>query len=154
MTAFGYIALQFVASFIFMLFPNMTSNIPIIIQTIFLAIFLFLSAGAMLAVGILKNVDRKEQEQTLFIKTIASDIERLIPRVEDKETRKKLEELFETARYSDLMKHERLTEIDGKIWKKTVELVSLVSSGDDIAPLCKEITLLLGDRNTKCKELK
>jgi hypothetical protein len=62
--------------------------------------------------------------------------------------------LYETARYSDPVSHDALAPLENSISAKVSELSAAASSGGDVSALCEEITLLLDDRNSKCKFLK
>jgi len=95
------------------------------------------------------DVDKKQKEQTFFIKVLVSDLDGLAARARDQAARDKLQSLSETARYSDPVSHEALSGLESEISAKVRALSPLVADGD-VSALCDEITLLLGDRNAKC----
>ena len=69
---------------------------------------------------------------------------------QDADTKKALEQLAEKIRFSDPMSHEQLAELENKIF---IDIASLKNTSDKTA-LISEITLLLNERNKKCKILK
>jgi hypothetical protein len=157
----GYAAAQIAMSFIAL--AKLGSN-PVaanLSQAALLALYAILSASAVIGGNIAENIDKKQRETTFFIKDLTSDIERLAARVKDTAARNKIQELYETARYSDPMSHELLSPLESAIRAKFGELSGaaanerdIPSSREEIETLCGEMILLLGDRNGKCKFLK
>jgi hypothetical protein len=130
-------------------------------QAVLLALYVILSASAVIGGNVAENIDKKQRETTFFIKDLTSDIERMAARVKDTAARNKIQELYEAARYSDPMSHEMLAQVESEIREKFGELSSFTSDEkeipslrEEIEMLCDEIILLLGDRNGKCKFLK
>ena len=111
---------------------------------------------AGIAADIVSGVDEKIKVQTFFIKSLTVDAEGLVARAQTDESRNNCRKLFETVRYSDPMSHDALAGIESQITLKFAELTDAVNTGDDviIAKLCKEVSILVEDRNRKCKILK
>jgi hypothetical protein len=153
-TAVMYAAVQLAASFVFMSMPSAAATIAVLTQTGLLAAFLILSISAMFGGNVIDEVDKKQKEQTFFIQMTASDLEGLSARAVDRETKDKLQTLAESARYSDPISHTTLSGIEAEISERVRALSKQAAEGGNVTALCSEITLLLDERNAKCRFLK
>jgi hypothetical protein len=150
----GYALIQVILSFVVLSADNIGLTAANLTQAVPLALYAILAASAILGRNIADEIDRKQAEQTFFIKVLTDDIERLAARAKDPELKKALEKLYDAARYSDPVSHAALSALENSISTKVSELSAAVSSGEGVFALCEEITLLLGDRESKCKFLK
>lgn len=98
----------------------------------------------------IERVEAKVQQKMFYIKSLQVDVEMLADTEQDADTKKALEQLAEKIRFSDPMSHEQLAELENKIF---IDIASLKNTSDKTA-LISEITLLLNERNKKCKILK
>jgi len=149
-----YLIVQIAVSFTLMAIHIFTSTTAILIQVALLAIFLMVSISVLFGANFIAGVDKKQQKKTSFIAAIVPSLEIILGRAKDPIAKDKLQALFETARYSDPVSHESLSDIENEISAKTNALSLLVTSDSDIAALCSEITLLFDERNTRCNTLK
>ena len=111
------------------------------------------------------GIDRLETRQvadTMFISELRADLTALLPRITDDGLRKKVEKLSEATRYSDPVSNEGLVGLETEIRQKFASLKQAVADGDEeekkveakAATIVDEISLLLVERNEKCKVLK
>ncbi|MDR1020987.1 MAG: hypothetical protein LBL73_09520 [Synergistaceae bacterium] len=157
----GYALVQTILSFAVLSADNFSPTAANLTQAVLLALHAILAVSTVFGRNASDEIDRKQAETTFFIRDLTSDAERLAARVKDSRARNKILELYETARYSDPMSHETLMPVEREIREKFGELSSFASSEkeipslrEEIEILCEEITLLLGERNSKCKLLK
>ena len=150
----GYAVIQIIASFIVLSAGGISPTAANLTQALPLAVYAILAVSAIFGANVVDEIDKKQAAQTFFVKVLASDIEALIARAKEPETKNRLQKLYETARYSDPVSHEALIPLENSISAKVGELSAAASSGGDVSALCEEITLLLEDRNSKCKFLK
>jgi hypothetical protein len=150
----GYAVIQVIASFAFLSAGDLSPAVSNLTQAALLAVYAILAVSAIFGRNAADEIDRKQAEQTFFIKVLTSDIERLAVRANDPELKKSLEKLRYAARYSDPVSCAALNALENIISAKVRELTEAISSGGDVSVICEEITLLLGDRNSNCKFLK
>jgi hypothetical protein len=152
--SFAYAVIQVIFAFAALSADALGATAANLTQAAFLALYAILAISAMSGSNIVEEIDEKQKTQTSFIKNLASDMEPLVRRATNPETRDKLQKLSDAARYSDPVSHESLAALENEISDKARELARLFSSGGDVSALCEEMILLLGDRNGKAKILK
>lgn len=145
---------QLILSILVMSIPAFGTLPANLSQAALLALYALLALSAILGANIAGEIDQEQASQTLFVRVLSSEIEAIAKQVKDVDAKNKLQKLYEAARYSDPVSHETLTPLESVISARVGELSSLVASGGDICPLCEEIAMMLGDRNSKCKFLK
>lgn len=143
-----------VAGILFALLPVS----PFIGTFICLAVLLFtvisvLKANA--ASELVSDVDEKVKAQTLFVKSLTADAESLLARAASPEAKSACKKVYEAIRYSDPMSSDALAGVESQITLKFNEFSAAVADGaENIGTLADELTVLIGDRNKKCKLLK
>ena len=102
------------------------------------------------------SVTTKVKTKTFFIKSLTVDAESLISRAKSENIKAECKKVYEAVRYSDPMSNDALTSIESDITIKFSKLSEAVVAEDSAAVviLADEITILLGDRNKKCRLLK
>lgn len=136
------------------------SPLPYWVGAILCAIVLAITAIAVLmadtACELIEEVDEKVKAQTAFIRLLTVDAENLLSRAKTEKVKAACKKVYEAARYSDPMSSDALLSIEGKISAQMEVLTKAVAEGNDeqIAVAAEEVTLLIGDRNRKCKILK
>lgn len=113
-----------------------------------------MSSGAK--VDYIDQIDQKIKVQTAFIRLLTADAEGLPARAKSDAAKAACQKVYEAARYSDPMSSDALLAIEGKISAQMEVLSAAVAAGNDeqIVAAAEEVTLLIGDRNRKCKVLK
>ena len=130
--------------------------IAIVVSVIFLAMVL---AGVILIDNtrdVVEEVEKKTEIQTRKMTYFRLDVAGLVDFCKDGEVKKKLAVLSEDFKYSDPVSNPELVEIEDKITKEVEELRNLIAQNDTAAMTEKigHITILLKDRNRRCKALK
>ncbi|MBP3307918.1 MAG: hypothetical protein J6L90_00595 [Clostridia bacterium] len=145
-----YLLVQTVAFLVFMIFPTLPVWSAVVASSAILALFVICAVLAMAGAGEISRIDKKVKVKVAFIQLLITDIEMLAERECDKETKGALISLAEEVRFSDPMSDEMLCELEARINGKVEEM----KVAEDKRPLIKEISLLLTERNKKCKILK
>jgi hypothetical protein len=117
----------------------------------FSAIGLLAASAAGTAVG---NIDDRIKGQTLFIKMLTSDAERLIAKAQTAEQKATAEKIYEALRFSDPTSAEGLNSIEAQITLKFKDLEDAVAHNETVDGIGKDLLILIEDRNAKCKLLK
>lgn len=87
---------------------------------------------------------------------LTADAEGLIARAQNTEIKAECKKVYDAVRYSDPMSNSALLSIENEISIKFTSLTSAVADGDieEVKKIADEVTVLVGDRNRKCKAVK
>lgn len=145
-----YLIIQLIAFVVFMIFPALPVWVAIIVCSIILAISALCVIAGQAGANEINRVEEKIKVKRAFIQFLQTDIEMLAEAEPDVETKMALEKLAEKVRFSDPMSHEMLGELESRISAKVEEMKMIA----DKKALISEVTILLTERNKKCKILK
>ncbi len=139
-----------------MLIPDFPWWAAAIICAVILLINTFAVLKAQLAGDVVADTDKKIKANTLFVKMLTADAQSLLARASSDEAKSALTGVYEAIRYSDPMSSDALSGVESQITLRFSELKTAVEAGDEmsVAELAKDIVILIGDRNNKCKLLK
>ncbi|MDR1703912.1 MAG: hypothetical protein LBS19_04400 [Clostridiales bacterium] len=103
----------------------------------------------------INHIDTQHVIKTRFIQSLRAELASLVPRGANEAVRKELTKLADAARYSDPMSGEGLTALEANIEQELIVLKQAVINGDeDVPSLINELSVLLNERNIKCRMLK
>lgn len=145
-----YLIIQLIAFAIFMIFPILPVWLAIVVCSIILAISALCAIAGQAGANEINRVEEKIKVKRAFIQFLQTDIEMLAETETDSETKIALKKLAEKVRFSDPMSHEILGELESSISAKVEEMKTVA----DKKVLIEEVTILLTERNKKCKILK
>jgi hypothetical protein len=154
--AWAYLIAQLVVGFICMAIPV----IPLWAALVVSVLLLGAAAIGLVAIDagreVIEQIDKKVAEKVFYIKSLQVDVEMLAPRATDTTLVKALKELAEAIRYSDPMSSPQLAVLENRLEVKVAQLGEAVGAGDSAGAqaLADELSLLLAERNRKCKLLK
>jgi hypothetical protein len=139
-----------------MAIPNLPNWIGIILCFAILGFNAISLVKANMAADIVGEIDQKVKTQTFFIKSLTVDADTLMARATTEEIKAECKKVYEAIRYSDPMSNDALSSIESEITIKFAELSEAVKAKDaeKVAETAKEVVILVGDRNKKCKLLK
>lgn len=155
-TSYTGLILSFIFGGLCMLISPLPYWVGIILCAIVLGFNIIAVVKATAVIDIASGIDEKVKESTLFIKSLTVDAESLMSRAKSENIKAECKKVYEAVRYSDPISNGALTSIESDITIKFSKLSDAVVSEDSAAvvTLADEITILLGDRNKKCKLLK
>lgn len=155
---FIYTAAQLAFGFLLTLiscFVNVPIWISLIISLAIIAVSAIGFIGADNARDIITNQEVKEYEAVKTMKTFKLDIDYIVDSCKDENVKTELKKLSEKFRYSDPVSCDALTEIEDKIKSELIRLAAVVNANkEDAISEIENITILLADRNRRCKEFK
>ena len=146
----AYLFVQLIAFAIFMIFPTLPSWLTIIVCAVILAVSILCTIAGQVGANEINRVEEKIKEKRAFLKFLQTDIEILIECESDAETKTDLKKLAEKVRFSDPMSSDLLAELEARICAKVEEMKTTANK----KALIDEVTILLTERNKKCKILK
>lgn len=112
--------------------------------------------SAHTTVTVVEEIDKKIKIKTFFIKSLTVDVEMLKEKTTIPEITNELKPLYDAVCYSDPMSDDALSSIESQITLLMSELTDGVEKADidAVKKNVKNITVLLSERNKKCKLLK
>lgn len=152
----AYLVLQLITFAVFMVFPVIPSWISVIVCTLVLGISTICLISVDVAKDEINRVDEKVNQKVFYIRELQADIEMLAELELNPEIKAELKNLAKKIRYSDPMSNGAFQNIEDKISDKYNKLESEIKSNniESALEICKEIHVLLLERNKKCKLLK
>lgn len=154
----AYMAVQLIFAFVIAIvgfFAVIPLWIPLVVSVLILAISAIGFIGADNARDIIGEQENRDEIATKAMKTFRLDAQYIVDLCNNTELKKPLEKLAEQFKYSDPVSSDELTDIEDNLQREVKNLAALVNSDEEIAAKkISEITVLLVDRNRRCKELK
>lgn len=155
-TSYTGLILSFIFGGLCMLISPLPYWVGMILCAIVLGFNVIAVVKATAAIDIVSGIDKKMKESTLFIKSLTVDAENLISRAKSENIKAECKKVYEAVRYSDPMSNSALASIESEITIKFSNFSGAVVSDDFdvVAKSSKELVILIGERNKKCKLLK
>lgn len=141
---------QVVTLAVFTALPGVPTWVAIVANTIIVGVSATCFVGAEAARGEIERVDERARKKVFYIREIQTQVEALEDRETDNKVREELSRLAEQIRFSDPMSCDELGGIEKSIRAKFSEL-GQASDPDEKLALIKETSLLIKERNRKCK---
>ena len=151
-----YLIAQLALSLLFMIvgnFVQVPSWIPVVLYVILLGVF---AIGFIAADSMKEEVERQDTVHKARVDTmraLQSKSVFIASQCEDSETKKALNKLAESFRFSDPVSSDALSDIEASLNALVDELQSAVLEKDNAAAqtLCAKVEATLADRNRMCK---
>ena len=123
---------------------------------ILLAVHLVFAISCFLAKEMIEEVQEKIQTNTIEMKLLQAEVEMVVEKTSDLDIKNAFRKLAEQVRYSDPVSNEYLSEIEREILTYVTNANVYLETNDKENALgcCKRASLLLLERNKKCKVLK
>lgn len=145
-----YAIIQTVAFAVFLFAPTLPVWSAIVVCSIIAGVSAVCMISADAGRNEIERVEAEVQEKVFFIRELQADIELIATTETDADTKAELIRLAEKIRFSDPMSNEQLMDFENKISTKVLKLKTATNKVEIIT----ELTLLLDERNKKCKILK
>ena len=148
--AIVYAIIQMAAFAVFLFVPAFPAWSAIVVCPVIAGVSAICMITADVGRDEIKRVEVKVQKKVFYIRELQTEVELLAAAETDVDIKTALAQLAEKIRFSDPMSNEQLADLENKISAKVLELKTAANKKEVIA----EITLLLDERNRKCKFLK
>lgn len=145
-----YLIAQLTATWRLLILPNIQEWIVIITYSIILIIAIICMLSSSIGYKEVNRVDKKIAKSLNYFKMLQSDIEILIQKEQDTNTKLLLQELYEKIRYSDPISNISLLDLETEIKNKIAE----ITNSNDKPALIATIKNMVDERNIKLKNLK
>lgn len=153
-----YIIFEFILSATFIVgdYYKWKGTIAFAIQMISLAVHLVFVISCFLAKEMIEDVQEKVNISTTDMRLLQSEVEMIAEKTADTDVKNTFRNLAEQIRYSDPVSNEYLSALEREILTHVTNASVCVETNDREGALegCKKASLLLIERNKKCKALK
>ena len=155
-TSYAGLIASFVVGGLCMLISSLYYWVGVIVCAIILAANILSVVKASAAISEVERIDKKIKVQTFFIKSLTVDAETLMASAKSDEAKEECRKVYEAVRYSDPMSDDALAAVEGQITFRFSALSEAVEADDidAVKAVAKEVIVLIGNRNSKCKLLK
>ena len=145
-----YAIIQTVAFAVFLFAPMLPVWSAVVVCSIIAGVSAVCMISTDAGLNEIERVEAEVQEKVFFIRELQADIELIATTETDADTKAELTRLAEKISFSDPMSNEQLMDLENKISTKVLKLKTATNKVEIIT----ELTLLLDERNKKCKILK
>lgn len=155
-SSYSGLIISFVVGGLCMLISPLPYWVGVIVCAIVLAANALAVLKATAAISEVERIDEKIKVQTFFVKSLTIDAETLMERANSDVAKAECRKVYEAVRYSVPKSPDALASLESQITVEFAELTDAVIAGDDekTVKFAKEVCILLGERNKKCKLLK
>lgn len=139
-----------------MVIPRFPNWIGIIVCLLVLGFTAISVIKATVTAELVSDIDAKIATETAFIKSITVDAQNLMHRANAPILKEQCKKIYEALRYSDPMSNVALADVEQRIKEEFGALTDAVIADDLDATesSVKELSILINERNNKCKALK
>lgn len=152
--AWGYLVTQIVVCLV-ELFSVTDYRISLMINVVLLSVTAILLSLVGLGKKEIERVDKKVKEKVFFIKDLEIEVSTIANLLQNSKTKKLIQDLEETIKYSDPMSHSLLADIENKTQIKLQKLKEIIQADanqqEKIEQAVKEVQMLLAERNQKAR---
>ena len=154
--SYGGLIATLIVGALFMAIKPLPYWLGIIICVIILGFNAIAVIKAGVASRLVGNIDEQIKEQTLFIKALATNADKLVKCAANDDLKKEAKAVYESIRYSDPMSCDALDAIEKQISNDFIEFNEAIHTEDvDLAVEAAKCLLeSLNTRNQQCKLLK
>lgn len=153
-----YIILELILSILFMIGDlfGWKGSVAFASQMVMLAVHLVFVISSFGAKEMVEDVQEKVKSKTTNMQLLQVNVEMVADKATDAEVKNAFKKLAEQIKYSDPMSNEYLSDIENKMLSYITDAsISVeVDNKDESLEYCKRATMLLIERNKKCKVLK
>lgn len=146
-----YLVAELCVGTIFMIFQNVGTTIPLVVQILILAGFLVIAIIALMARDTVQAIGDNVKQKVVELKSVRVDVDVLFENCADAELRTKLKKLSDTIRYSDPMTTDAIADVEQRISQKVSELRIYCENSEieEAKKTCSALELLYVERNKK-----
>lgn len=153
----AYLVAQLVASTLFMIFEDSASwKLALVVMMIILFVYMVFAISCLLTKQTIDEVEDRIADKTAYIKLLRADASLLESKTADPALKALCRKFAEDVRYSDPMSCEALFELEKEISLCVADCSEALAAQDADAArtIIERASLLLRERNAKCKALK
>ena len=150
-----YFLIEFVTGIIFILVSRDSYNAALLVQLCIAGLYGIILISNLIANEHTADVEEKRQYQIAYVKDASAKLKGLLENISDKETKKKVERVYDAIYSSPVKSHPDLIQMENQILQSINGLESAVSTGnkDTIISLANSLLGATNERNMRLKTL-
>ena len=148
-----YFLIEFVTGLVFILVASESYKTAFLIQLCIAGLYGITLVSHMIANERTAEAEEKRHHQVAYIKDASVRLKSLLENISDKETKKKIEKVYDALYSSPVKTHHNLALMENNILMSTYELENAVSSGNkqNIISLTESLLSAINERNRQLK---
>lgn len=153
---YAVVELVCAVAFMFLDSSDVHWGIALAVQMAVLAVHLIFVILCFVVLNTIDGITKNVKESTEFMRVLRVDVETLAKRVSDPTLKAEVTKLAEEIRFSDPRSNKHIDDIEGDIKDQIKDLRRYIEKEDNDRAMecCKEASILLKERNEKCKIFK
>jgi len=150
-----YFLIEFVTGIAFIFVSPDSFNIALSVQLGIAGLYIIILISNLIANEHTADAEEKRQYQIAYVKDASVKLKGLLENISDKETKKKVERVYDAIYSSPVKSHPDLAEMENQILQSINGLESAVSTGnkDTIISLANSLSGAVNERNLRLKTL-
>ena len=146
-----YLIAELCVSTVFMIFQDVDTTLPLVIQILILAIYAVIAIITLMARDTVQEIGENVKQKVVQLKSVRVDIDMLYESCSDPELKAKLRKLSDTVKFSDPMTIEAISDVEQRIQQKVSELRIYCENNEveEAKKTCSAMELLYLERNKK-----
>jgi len=151
----GYFLVEFITGIVFIVISPENFRIALLVQLCIAGLYAIILVSHLIANEHTADAEEKRQYQIEYVKNAATKIKIMLDRINDKETKKKVEKVYDEIHSSPVKSHPDLEQMESRILLSINELDDAVSGGNKerIIPIADSLVAAINERNTRLKAL-
>ena len=148
-----YFLIEFVTGITFILVASESYKVALVVQLCIAGLYGILLVSHMLANEYTAEAEEKRQSQIAYVKDASVRLKNLLENISDKETKKKVERVYDALSSSPVKTHPDLAQKENQILQSINELERAVSRGnkEDIVSVANSLVFSINERNNLLK---
>jgi hypothetical protein len=144
-----YFLVEFVTGIMFILNAPESYSSALLVQLIIAGLYGFMLISHMIANEHTANVEEERHYQIAYVKAASIKLKGLLESVSDKETKKKVERVYDAVYSSPVKSHPKLAQMENRILQDINELENAISRGsnENIFSLSNSLLSAANERN-------
>jgi len=149
----AYFLIEFVTGVVFILIAPESYKTALLLQICIAGLYGIILVSHMIANERTVDAEEKRQHQVTYIKDASVRLKSLVENIDDKETKKKIEKVYDVFYSSPVKSHPNMSLMENDILMSVFELERAVSSGDKqkIISLAESLLRSINERNRQLK---
>ena len=150
-----YFFIEFITGIIFILVAPERFNVALLVQLCLAGLYGIVLVANMIANERTAEAESKRQHEIAFVKDASMKLKGLLESVSDKETKKKIESVYDAVRSSPAKSHPTVTQIENRILQSidVLEVEITAGSKENSVPMADALLDAVTERNARLKKL-
>ena len=148
-----YFLVEFVTGIIFILVSPESFKVALLVQLCIAGLYGIMLVSHLLANEYTADAEEKRQPEIPYIKIVSAKVKVLLESINDKETKKIVERVYDAIYSSPVRSHPDLEQMENRILKTVNELASAIESGnkENIISIANSLLFSINERNAHLK---